>query len=86
VRSFRLAQYVAESLGFLFIALTRTFATASLAANSFVSFWNLCTGYLINPDSFIIYLEIIGYTSYLQYAYAAMAVRLSLSPLYGPVD
>lgn len=70
-----LAQYVAESLGFLFIALTRTFATASLAANSFVSFWNLCTGYLINPDTFIIYLEIIGYTSYLQYTYAAMAVN-----------
>jgi len=69
-----LGQYVAESFGFMLMSLTRSFPSAALVGNSFISFWTLCMGYLINPSSFIIYLQIVGYTSYMQYTYSGMVL------------
>lgn len=67
-------QYVGEALGYSCIALIRSFGPASLAGNSFATFWTVTAGFLLNPISFPIYLRYIGYTSPFQYAYAALAV------------
>ncbi len=53
-------QYVGEALGYACIALIRSFGPASLAGNSFATFWTVTAGFLLNPISFPIYLRYIG--------------------------
>eukprot|EP01133_Synstelium_polycarpum_P012624 gene12624-14819_t len=68
-----LAQYCSACLGFMAASIIRQFAGASLMANLLMTFWGLTTGLLINPATFPIYMNWIGYTSMYQYAYGGLA-------------
>jgi len=46
-----LAEYVAESLGFLCATLIREFSQSSLLGNSITTWWVMCTGFIINPGN-----------------------------------
>jgi hypothetical protein len=48
--SFRIMQYVGEALGYACIALIRSFGPASLAGNSFATFWTVTAGTRANPS------------------------------------
>ena len=53
-----------ESFGFLCVCISRDYGTASVMANSIMTFWNLSCGFLINPGiyfnfCFLFYLVLI---------------------------
>jgi ABC-type multidrug transport system ATPase subunit len=64
-----LGHWVVVAFAQFSVALARDFATSSLIANSFFTFFSLSTGFLVQLDSIPVYLKWLNHVSFLTYEY-----------------
>lgn len=67
-----LSHMVSVALALMSVAASRSFATASLISNSFVTFISLSCGYFIQSNVIPIYLRWIKWISYIYYSFAGL--------------